>query len=239
MHKYFNPGKFYKFSDKIFKYIILITIFSLAVGLYMALFNSPVDYQQGDSVRIMYIHVPSAWMALFIYSFMASFSVAFLIWKNPLADIVVACSAQLGASFTFITLITGMIWGKPMWGTWWVWDARLTSLLVLFLFYLGYIALANSYDNREEGAVNLAALVIIGFINVPIVKFSVTFWNSLHQPASILRKGGPSIHSSMLKPLIFMAVGCLFYFFTIVIIKIKTEILTKKIDRLQCDYGDS
>jgi heme exporter protein C len=236
MHKYFNPSLFAKIIDQTIWYIVFVTFACFTYGLYLAIIASPADYQQGEAVRIMYIHVPSAWMSLFIYSLMATFSAAYLVWKNPLADIIARNAAPIGACFTFITLTTGAIWGKPIWGTWWVWDARLTSLLILFFFYMGYIALDKASSNKEMGAKNLAILAIVGFINVPIVKFSVNFWNSLHQPASIIRVNGPSIHLSMLKPLLIMAVGCLFYFLMILAVRVKTEILVRKTKRIQKNY---
>jgi heme exporter protein C len=236
MNKYFNPNLFSKIIDKLLMPIVIMFIITLSYGIYQALVISPADYQQGEMVRIMYIHVPAAWMSLFIYSFMAVFSTGYLVWKNPFADMLVRSAAPIGACFTLIALITGSIWGKPIWGTWWVWDARLTSTLILFFFYLAYISLDHGTIYKEQNANNLAILALIGFINVPIVKFSVNFWNSLHQPASIIRMKGPSIHSSMLKPLFVMAVACLLYFLMILALKLKTEILLKKTYRLEQNF---
>ncbi|MFN7038161.1 MAG: heme ABC transporter permease [Alphaproteobacteria bacterium] len=231
MHKYFQPYKFNNFINLVLPFFVVIAISTLLTGLYFALFNSPPDYQQGEIVRIMYIHVPSAWMSLIIYSFMAMMSCAYLIWKNPLVNILAISSAPIGAGFALITLITGSLWGKPIWGTWWVWDARLTSMLILFFFYIGYISLSNAMKEVDINSNAPSILSIVGFINIPIVKFSVDFWNSLHQPASIIRVGGPAIHSSMLKPLLLMAIGSLFYFFTILIVKVKIKLYDKKIQR--------
>ena len=231
MHKYFNPGRFLRISDKVLPFSIVCSVLALSFGLYFALFASPADYQQGESVRIMYIHVPSAWMALGVYSFIAITCAASLIWKNPLSDMIAISAAPIGASFTLICLITGSLWGKPIWGTWWVWDARLTSVLVLFFFYVGYMALYSAYDNKEQAGKFSSILALVGFVNVPIVKFSVDWWNTLHQPASILRSGGVAIDPSMLKPLILMFVAFISLFLTILIIRVKNEVILRKIER--------
>jgi heme exporter protein C len=175
-------------------------------------------------------------MALFIYSFMAAMSAASLTWKNPLSDILASSAAPIGAVFAFLTLITGSLWGKPVWGTWWVWDARLTSMLILFFFYLGYLALLSAFDDKLRGARASAMLALVGFINVPIVKFSVDFWSTLHQPASILRMNGPSIHPSMLTPLLLMIAACMGYFMLILCIRTKAGILSRKIERLEENF---
>lgn len=196
-----------------------------------AIINSPLDYQQSNAVKIMYIHVPAAWMALLIYSLMAVFNISAFIWKNPFFYLIARSIAVIGATFTFITLITGSIWGKPIWGTWWVWDARLTSVLILFFLYLGYIILLDSFDDQEKGEKIAAIISIIGFINIPIIKFSVEYWNSLHQPASIIRSGGVAIDSAMLKPLLLMF-GFYFSFFVFLsLIKVKTAIQQKKLQK--------
>ena len=220
-------------TDKVLPFCAILTAILIAAGLYYALYASPADYQQGESVRIMYIHVPSAWMALGIYTFIAMVSAASLIWKNPLSDMIAISAAPIGAAFTFICLVTGSLWGKPTWGTWWVWDARLTSVLILFFFYLGYMALYNAYDDRVRAGKTAAVLALVGFINVPIVKFSVDWWNTLHQPASIMRKGGISIDASMMVPLVLMFLGFSSFFITVLILRIKTEILLRKQERLQ------
>ena len=171
-------------------------------GLGWGLLYSPPDYQQGETVRIMYVHVPSAWMALFIYVCMAVASAVGLIWRHPVADLSAKASAPIGAAFTFLCLVTGSLWGQPMWGTWWVWDGRLTSVLILFFLYLGYIALWQAFDDQAKAARAAAILALVGAINVPIVKFSVDWWNTLHQPASVLTMDGPHIHSTLLWPLL-------------------------------------
>ena len=205
----------------------------LLLGLYLAFFTSPADFQQGDSVRIMYVHVPAAWMALFCYTFMAVASAVSLIWRHPLADLAAKAAAPIGAVFTLAALVTGSLWGQPMWGTWWVWDARLTSVLVLFFLYLGYIALWQAIEDPQKAARAAAILALVGFVNVPIIKFSVEWWNTLHQPASVLRLDGPSIHSSMLWPLALMAIGFKLYFVAVLVVRIRTEINARKIRSLR------
>jgi heme exporter protein C len=224
----------FKTIYKIFLPISLIcSLIFLIFGLYSALISSPIDYQQKDAVRIMYIHVPAAWMSLIIYSIMALSNISGFIWKNPFSYILAKSIAPIGAIFTLITLMTGAIWGKPIWGAWWVWDARLTSVLILFFLYIGYIILINSFHDKEKGEKIAALICIIGFINIPIIKFSVEFWNSLHQPASILRKGGVAIDPAMMKPLLLMFGFYIFYFIFSALIKIKNEININKIERLE------
>jgi heme exporter protein C len=198
-----------------------------------ALFISPADYQQGDTVRIMYVHVPSAWMALGIYTVMACASASFLIWKHPLADIIARASAPLGAGFTAVTLATGSLWGKPMWGAWWVWDARLTSVLILFFLYIGYIALADAYASQERGKKICAVLALVGFVNIPVIRFSVEWWNTLHQPASLIRAGGVAIDGSMLIPLLSMGAAFSCFYMLLLAIRVKTALLEQKIRRLR------
>ena len=200
----------------------------LASGLYFGLFVAPADYQQGETVRIMYVHVPSAWMAMFVYSSIAIASAMALIWKHPLADLIGKASAPVGAGFTVICLVTGSLWGKPMWGTWWVWDARLTSVLILFFLYLGYIALNNAFDDPVRGAKASAVLALVGAVNLPIIKFSVDWWNTLHQPASVSKLSSPSIDISMLQPLFVMTIAFSLIGVIIAILRIKTEILIRK-----------
>ena len=232
LNRFANPARFMRLSAKLVPWVGWLTAALIAVGLYLSLFVAPPDYQQGESVRLMFIHVPAAWMALFIYTNMAVASAVGLIWKHPLADIAARNCAPIGAAFTFIALLTGSLWGKPMWGTWWVWDARLTSVLVLFFLYLGYMALANAFDDPARGSRASAILALVGFINVPIIKFSVDWWNTLHQPASVMRAGGPSIDASMLVPLLIMAVGFTTYFFTILLLRMRADITARKIRAL-------
>lgn len=176
----------------------------------------------------MYVHVPAAWMALIIYSLMAIFNISGFIWKNPFFYLIAKSIAPIGCVFTFVTLVTGSIWGKPIWGTWWVWDARLTSVLILFFLYLGYIILLDSFDDREKGERIAAIISIIGFVNVPIIKFSVEYWNSLHQPASIIRSGGVAVDAAMLQPLLLMFGTYFSYFVFLSLLKVKTEIILQK-----------
>ena len=227
-----NPNRFNKITEKIMPYILFIAITTLISGLYFGLFDSPKDYQQGDAVRIMYVHVPSAWLASFLYFSLAISCVFYLVWKHPLADLVSSSIAPIGALFSALTLVTGSLWGKPMWGTWWVWDARLTSMLVLFFFYLGYILLSNAFERKIDGSKTASVLAIVGLINLPIVKFSVDWWHTLHQPASIIKIGGPSIDDKMLLPLILMIFALSFFSLYMIILNVKTKLIEKKCEAL-------
>lgn len=233
MHKFANPARFQRISAIILPWLSAFAGALLVWGVFLALFASPPDYQQGESVRIMYIHVPAAWMASMIYGTMALGSASFLIWRHPLGDVLAQASAPIGAAFTLVTLITGSLWGKPMWGAWWVWDARLTSVLVLFFLYMGYLALAQSMDRSERSKKVLAAYVMVGVVNLPIIKFSVEWWNTLHQPASIIRAGGPTVDSAMLTPLLVMIVSFMLFYVCIVLVKMRTILLQQKIRRLR------
>ncbi len=229
MHRFANPGRFVRLAERILPWSGALAVLALAAGLYLSLFVSPADYQQGDSVRIMYVHVPAAWMALFVYTVIAAASASALIWRHPLADLVARASAPVGAGFTFLALATGSLWGKPMWGTWWVWDARLTSVLVLFFLYLGHMALSNAFDDQSRGNRAAAVLALVGFVNVPIIKFSVDWWSTLHQPASVMRLDGPTIHPSMLWPLLVMAVGFKLYYVSIMLLRVKSEVMAARL----------
>lgn len=226
MLKFLNPYNFVQISSKLIKPLAILCALSFIYGAYLSLFASPPDYQQGEMVRFMYIHVPAAWMSLGVYMFIAGCSLSSIVWKTRLSFLLAVSAAPIGALFALITLVSGSIWGKTMWGAWWVWDARLTSMLVLFLLYLSYIIVVNAADNLYRAEKPASVIALIGAINVPIVKFSVDMWNSLHQPASILRSGGPSIHSSMLLPLMVMFLACILLFLTVLIIK--TEKLLKR-----------
>lgn len=206
-----------------------LTAVLLVAGLYLALLASPPDYQQGETVRIMYVHVPAAWMSMFCYVSMAIAAAVGLIWRHPLAELAAKATAPIGASFTFLALITGSLWGRPMWGTWWVWDGRLTSVLILFFLYLGYIALVEAFDDPARGMKAAAILALVGCVNIPIIKFSVDWWNTLHQPASVVRMGGPSIDASMLTPLLVMATAFTSYYFWLLLLRLRSEILAGKI----------
>jgi heme exporter protein C len=232
MHWFANPTRFMRIAEKALPWITIAAIFCIGAGLYQGLVISPADYQQGETVRIMYVHVPSAWMAMFCYTLLAVASGSFLIWKHPLADIAAQAAAPIGAGFTAMALITGALWGQPMWGTWWVWDARLTSVLILFFLYLGYMALVNAFDEPERGARAGAILALVGVVNVPIIKFSVDWWNTLHQPASLTRLDAPAIDPAMLVPLLMMAVGFKLYFLTVLIIRMRVLLMARRIRAL-------
>ena len=186
---------------------------------------APADYQQGESFRIIYVHVPSAWMSLFIYTVMAGAGAVGLIWKVKVADAVARGSAPIGASFTFLALVTGSLWGKPMWGTWWVWDARLTSELILLFLYLGYIALQTAIDDRRTAARAGAILALVGVVNIPIIHYSVEWWHTLHQGPTVTKLGAPAIHISMLIPLLIMALACMCYYVAVLLLRARYEIL--------------
>ena len=231
--KPFNPGIFERYAKKLLPFLSIACAVFICSGLYYALLSSPEDYQQGEMVRVMYVHVPSAWMSLGIYSFIAICSISSLIWQARLSYFMAIAAAPIGATFAFITLITGSLWGRPIWGTWWVWDARLTSMLVLFLLYLSYITVVNSGNSIMRAEKPASVMAIIGFVNVPIVKFSVDIWYSLHQPASVLKFGGPAIHSSMLTPLLLMFTGFMLLFSVLLIMRVLTILSSVKNKRLR------
>ncbi|MCF6116968.1 MULTISPECIES: heme ABC transporter permease [Mesorhizobium] len=223
-----NPTRFVGLADKVVPWLATIATLLLAAGLYMS-FTAPEDFQQGITVRIMYIHVPFAWLAMMCFTLMAVSALGTLVWRHPLADVALKSAAPIGAVFTALALITGSIWGKPMWGTWWVWDARLTSVFVLFLMYLGIIALTRALDDAARAAWAAAVITLVGFINIPIIKFSVDWWNTLHQPASVIRLGGPTIDPSLLRPLLVMALGFTVLFFALHLMAMRTEILRRRV----------
>jgi len=227
-----NPTRFMALTDRVLPWLGAAAAVLLGVGLFAAFFLVPPDYQQGETVRIMYIHVPAAWLGMFAYIVMTSASLGVLVWRHPLADAAQKTAAPLGAVFTFVCLVTGSLWGKPMWGTYWVWDARLTSYLVLFLLYLGIIAIRQTMDDTPRGARVAAIMTLVGLIDIPIIKFSVDWWNTLHQPASVFRAGGSTISGSMLWPLLVMAVGASALFLTLHFMALRNEILRRRIARL-------
>ena len=226
-----NPTVFVDLTRRLLPWLAAATAALFAVGLALS-FAAPPDYQQGETAKIMYLHVPAAWMATFVYGVMAVAALGTLAWRHPLADAAQKAAAPLGAGFTFICLATGSLWGKPMWGTYWVWDARLTSVLVLFILYLGLIALWRSFDDPGRAARAAAILTLVGAVNLPIIKFSVDWWNTLHQPASVFRFGGPTIAASMLWPLVVMALAFAFLFLTLHLMAIRNEILRRRIARV-------
>ena len=234
-----NPVRFLRLTSRLQPITMLITLIAIGLGLYYAIIKSPPDYQQSETVRIMYVHVPAAWMAMFCYVALACSSAIALIWRHMLANIIAKSTAPIGASFTFLALATGSLWGKPMWGTWWVWDARLTSVLILFFLYLGYMVLYKAFDDQNRGARAAAILSIVGVVNIPIIKFSVNWWNTLHQPASVIKMDGPSIHPSMLTPLILMAVGYTAFYFWILFIRTRAELNTNKVRILSIQQAEN
>jgi len=239
MFRLANPNRFMQWSGKLLPVSAIATALLIGVGTYLALFVAPADYQQGDAVRIMYVHVPSAWMASFVYAVIAVSSAVALIWRHPLADIAARESAPLGAGFTLLCLVTGSLWGEPMWGTWWVWDARLTSVLVLFFLYLGYMALVNAFDDPTRGAKAGAILALVGAVNLPIIKFSVDWWNTLHQPSSVFRIGGPTIAASMLWPLLIMAVGFTLFFVTLLLLRMRSALMAAKLRAIRLQLSEA
>ena len=229
LHRFANPTRFLRFANAVLPWCTWISVALITAGIYFSFAASPADYQQGQTVRIMYVHVPAAWMAMFAYAFIVIASATGLIWKHPIAHISATAAAPVGACFTLVCLVTGSFWGKPMWGTWWVWDARLTSVLILFFLYLGFIVLHDAFDDTSRGARAASILAVVGAVNVPIIKFSVDWWNTLHQPASVLKLDGPAIHSSMLIPLLLMASGYTGFYLWMLIVRVGAEFNSNKI----------
>ncbi len=227
-----NPTRFLALVGRVLPWLVAITVVLLVWGIWLSV-QAPEDYQQGQTVKIMFLHVPMAWLSLFVYSTMALSALGTLVWRHPLADVSAQAATPIGAVFTFICLFTGSLWGRPMWGTWWVWDARLTSVLILFLIYLGLIALWRTVDDPGRAAKAAAVLTLVGVINLPIIKFSVDWWNTLHQPASVFRVGGPTIHPTILWPLMVMAVALTFLFLTLHLAAMRNEILRRRIRTIQ------
>ena len=225
IHRFANPRRFLRLADRAMPWLGGASLLGFALGLYFALWASPPDYQQGETVRIMYVHVPAAWIAMFAYCWVGFASIAALIWRHPLADVAAEAASPIGAAFTLLALVSGSLWGRPMWGAYWVWDARLTSFLLLLFLYLGHWALLHAFDDPNRGRRSAAVLAVVGLVNVPIIKFSVDWWNTLHQPDSILRMGGPTIDPSMLRPLLIMAVACQLYFLLLTSMRMKAILL--------------
>lgn len=238
LHRFANPARFSRLAKAVLPWLATGTVILFAVALYYALFASPPDYQQGDTVRIMYVHVPAATLAMGCFAFIAVMSAVSLIWKHPLADIAARSAAPLGAGFTIIVLATGSLWGKPTWGTWWVWDARLTSVLVLLFFYLGHIALTHAFDNPARGAKAAAILALVGFVDLPIIKFSVDWWNTLHQPASLIRIDGPTIDPTILTPLLLMGLAFSLYFVTFLLIRMRADLAAQRARALRLNASN-
>ena len=228
-----NPTRFMSFSGRLLPWLAGACVIAFAAGLYMTFFVAPDDYQQGATVKIMFLHVPAAWLAMMCYSIMAISALGTLVWKHPLADVSARAAAPIGAAFTFLSLVTGSLWGKPMWGTYWVWDARLTSVLVLFVMYLGLIALWRTMEDPIRAGKAAAVLTLVGAINLPIIKFSVDWWNTLHQPASVMRLDGPAIHPTILWPLLTMALAFTLLFLVMHLMAMRNEILRRRLRTLQ------
>ena len=234
MLSYFaNPERFDRLARALIPWAWGVAALLFAIGLPWALFVSPPDYQQGESVRIMYVHVPAAWLGLFAYAGLGVASFVYFVWRHNVADLAARAIAPAGAVFTAICLATGALWGKPTWGTWWVWDARLTSMLILLLLYLGYMALRAALEDERLAARAGAILAMAGLINLPIIKFSVDWWNTLHQPASVFRFDGPTIDPSQLWPLLIMALGFTALFTAIVLVRMRTLLLERRADALE------
>jgi len=223
-----NPTRFLALAGTVLPWLAAIAVIVTGVGLAMG-FAAPEDYQQGITVRIMYIHVPFAWISMMCYMLMAVAALGTLVWKHPLADVALKSAAPIGATFTALALATGSIWGRPMWGAWWVWDGRLTSVFVLFVIYLGIIALTRALDDPARSARAAAVVTLVGVVNIPIIKFSVEWWNTLHQPASVLRLDGPTIHASLLAPLLVSALGFTLIFFTLHLMAMRAEIWRRRV----------
>ena len=223
-----NPTRFLNLSGKLLPWLAAATAVAFAVGS-VQIAGAPDDYQQGATAKIMFVHVPNAWLAMFVWVVMSISALGTLVWRHPLADVAAKAAAPLGAAFTFVALVTGSLWGRPMWGTYWVWDARLTSVLVLFLMYLGVIALWRTVDDPSRAGRAAAILTLVGAVNLPIIKFSVDWWSTLHQPASVLRLGGPTIHPSILIPLLVMGLAFFLLFFTLHLAAMRNEILRRRV----------
>ena len=234
-----NPTRFMALAGAVLPWLTGVVIVLFLVGLYLAFFVAPEDYQQGQTVKIMFIHVPFAWLAMMGYGLIAVASIGSLIWRHPLADVAAKTAAPIGACFTLLALITGSLWGKPMWGTYWVWDARLTSMLVLLFLYLGLMALWQAIEEPSRAGRAAAILALVGSVNLPIIKFSVDWWNTLHQPASVARLGGPAIHSSILIPLLVMTLAFTGLFFVMHLMAMRTEILRRRVQALHLTQVDA
>lgn len=227
-HKLGSPPHFYRIAGKWIPWLTWIFLILVAAGLYGGLILAPPDYQQGESYRIIFVHVPSAWMSMFIYVTMAFCAVVIIVWRMKLAEVVLISSAPIGASFTFLALVTGSLWGKPMWGTFWVWDARLTSELILLFLYLGVIGLHNAIEDKRVAARAVAILALVGVVNIPIIHYSVEWWHSLHQGASLTKFDKPSMPPSMYIPILIMALAFQFYYALTLFHKCRVELLQRE-----------
>jgi heme exporter protein C len=234
-----NPSRFNALAERVMPWLVVATALAFGIGLYQALFVAPDDYQQGATVKIMFIHVPSAWLGMLGWALMSVAALGTLVWRHPLADVAMKTAAPIGAAFTLICLISGSLWGRPTWGTYWVWDARLTSVLILFLMYLGVIALWRTVEDPSRAARAAAVLTLVGAVNLPIIKFSVDWWNTLHQPASVLRLGGSTIHPTILVPLLVMAVAFTLLFVALHLSAMRNEILRRRVRTLRLMHASA
>ena len=233
-----NPSRFSALTDRVLPWLSSATLLAFAFGISQAYF-APDDYQQGATVKIMFIHVPAAWLGTLAWILMSIAGLGTLVWRHPLADVAAKAAAPIGAAFTLMCLVTGSLWGRPMWGTYWVWDARLTSVLVLFLMYLGVIALWRTIEDPTRAARVVAVLTLVGAINIPIIKFSVDWWNTLHQPASVLRLGGSTIHPTILVPLIVMLIAFTLLFLALHLAAMRNEIMRRRVRTLLIMQADA
>jgi heme exporter protein C len=233
-----NPSRFLALSGRLLPWLSAATLVAFAFGLAQVI-GAPDDYQQGATAKIMYIHVPSAWLSMFIWGTMSIAALGTLVWRHPLADVAAKAAAPIGAALTLQCLITGSLWGRPMWGTYWVWDGRLTSVLVLFLMYLGVLALWRTIEEPARAARAVAVLTLVGAINLPIIKFSVDWWSTLHQPSSVLRLGGPAMHPSILVPLLVMALAFFLLFITLHLAAMRNEIMRRRVRTLMLMQADA
>ncbi len=233
-----NPTRFLALVQRLLPWLAAATVLAFAAGLAMA-FNAPDDYQQGATVKIMFLHVPAAWLSMFGWALMSMAALGTLVWRHPLADVAAKAAAPIGAAFTLMCLVTGSLWGRPMWGAFWVWDARLTSVLVLFLMYLGLMALYWTTEDPARASRAAAILTLVGAINLPVIKFSVDWWNTLHQPASVIRLGAPAIHPAILTPLLVMALAFALLFLTLHLAAMRNEILRRRVRTLQLMKADN
>src|SRR6201987_2118777 len=231
-----NPTKFLALTARVLPWLVAVTAILLAIGLYQSA-TPPDDYQQGATVKIMFIHVPNAWLSMFVWGVMSVSALGTLVWRHPLADVAAGAATPLGPAFPFLALVTGSLWGRPMWGTYWEWDARLTSVLILFLMYLGLIALWRAVEDPSRAARAAAVLTLVGAINLPIIKFSVDWWNTLHHTTSVFRMGGPTLDRAFLIPLLVMAVAFTLLFVTLHLAAMRNEILRRRVSSLQMMQG--
>lgn len=228
-----HPGAFMGWSGYLVWPLAILTALVFAFGLWLSLIVSPADYQMGDTVRIMYVHVPNAWLSQFCYGLMALSALGTLVWRHPMADVSMKAAAPLGAAFTAMALFTGSLWGRPTWGTFWEWDGRMTSTLILFLMYLGLVALWRAFEDPLRAARVIAVITLVGTVNIPIIKFSVDWWNTLHQPASVFRPDGPKMAPELLTPLLVMTLAFTLLFVTLHLIRMRTEVLRRRVTSLE------